>query len=221
MLEAADRAGRLLYENIMYLQHPQHRLVDDIVRSGRIGRVHSLQSVFTFPGPPEGDFRLSPDMGGGAYNDMNRYPLSAALQFLQGKKHRFLRGCAEVRDGLVRSLTADSITDADEQFSFETAFGHPYRSYYEISGDRGSIRVERAYTTPPDMKNRIAVTVNGMDESFTAPSCDHFLSTLEHVCRLIRCGRWHEEHARARDLANLAGMFHDNCVLRKEQKHGA
>ncbi len=220
MLEAADRHGRLLFENLMYLQHPQYKTVKELLLSGRIGRIQSLWSEFSFPGPIEGDFRFDPDMGGGAFNDMNRYPLSAALSFLNGKNHRFLRGSAKIRDGLTLSLQADSITEAGERFSFLTAFNQPYRSFYEISGERGSIRVERAYTTPVDLENRIIVTVDGNDESYNAPANDHFLATIEHVCSLIRSGRWIEEHAMAGALAELAELFHHNCI-RREVKYGA
>ena len=58
MLEAAEKHGRLLYENLMYLQHPQHVAVKSLIASGRIGRVLSLHVEFAFPGPPIGDFRL-------------------------------------------------------------------------------------------------------------------------------------------------------------------
>ncbi len=220
MLEAAGRNGRLLYENLMYLQHPQHQAVKELIMAGSIGRIQSLWSELSFPGPVEGDFRLDPAMGGGAYNDMNRYPLSAALRFLNGKSHRFLRGSAEVRDGLTLSLQADSITEAGERFSFLTAFNQPYRSFYEISGERGTIRVERAYTTPADMVKKIAVTVDGNDQSFSVPPYDHFLGTIERVCSLIRSGRWGGEHAKARTLSLLAGMFQENCI-RREVGHGA
>lgn len=214
MLETADRHGRLLYENLMYLQHPQHRAVKSLVASGGIGRVLSLRSEFAFPGPVENDFRLDPARGGGAFHDMNRYPLSAALFFLEGKAHRFIRGGTEVRDGLTLSLQAESVTDAGERFTFLTAFGLSYRSFYEISGERGVIRVERAYTTPADMVNRISVTIDGHDESFRVPPSDHFLGTIEHVCGLIRSGQWGEEHNRSRKLAELADMFQDNSTRR-------
>lgn len=220
MLDSADRHDRLLYENIMYLQHPQHKTVKALIVSGRIGRVLTLRSEFTFPGPTEGDFRLDPAMGGGAFLDMNRYPLSAALYFLEGKTHRLLRGRTEVRDGLTWSLQSDSVTKMGEEFSILTAFGQSYRSFYEISGERGSVRVERAYTTPANMENKIAVTIDGRDESFIVPPYDHFLGTIEHVCNLINGGRWGEEHERARELAVLAGMFHDYCI-RREAGHDA
>ncbi len=213
MLEAAEHHGRLLYENLMYLQHPQHKIVKEFIAAGRIGRVLSLRSEFAFPGPGDGDFRLDQDMGGGAFHDMNRYPLSAALYFLEGKKHRFLRGSVEASEGLTMSLQADSITEAGENFSFLTAFGLTYRSFYDITGELGNIRVERAFTTPADMENRITMTVNGRDESFTAPPSDHFLGAIEHVCSLIHGGQWGNEHLRTMQLAELAGMFHDNCEL--------
>ena len=62
------------------------------------------------------------------------------------------------------------------------------------------------------MKNIIAVTVDAMDESFYVPPSDHFLNTIEHVCDLIRGGKWGAEHERARQLAELAGMFNNSCI---------
>lgn len=215
MLDAAERNGRLLYENLMYLQHPQHKIVKEFLSSGGIGRVLSMRSEFAFPGPVEGDFRLDSAMGGGAFHDMNRYPLSAAMFFLEGKTHHIFKSRAEVRGDLNVLFEAESVTEAGEEFSFVVAFGQPYRSFYEIRGERGTIRVERAYTTPADMKNMIAVTVDGRDESFYVPPSDHFLNTIEHVCNLIRNGGWSAEHERARQLAELAGMFYGNCTKRE------
>lgn len=218
MLQAADSCGRLLYENLMYLRHPQHAAVKALIDGGLIGHLLSLRSEFAFPGPTAGDFRLDPAMGGGAFHDMNRYPLSAALYFLTGKSHRFVRGGAQEREGLNLSLRAESLTDAGEEFSFQVAFGQRYRSFYQINGERGVIRVERAYTTPSDMENRISVTVDGRDESFSVPPDDHFLGAIEHVCDLVRGGRWDMEHDRSGRLAALADMFQDNCI-REEPAH--
>jgi NDP-hexose-3-ketoreductase len=212
MLEAAERNGRLLFENLMYLHHPQHLSVKRLIATGRIGRILALRSEFAFPGPGEHDFRRDPAMGGGAFHDLNRYPLSAALYFLKGKTHSFLRGSAVVRDGLTLSLQADSRTEAGEEFSFLVAFGQSYRCFYEISGQLGVIRVERAFTTTADMENRIKVTIDGRDESFSMAPHDHFFGAIEHVCGLIRTGRWETEHAQAQELAALAGMFQDNCL---------
>ncbi len=218
MLESADRNGRLLFENLMYLQHPQHGIVKSLVGQGRIGRVTALYSEFAFPGPAAGDFRLDPDRGGGAFHDMNRYPLSAALTFLEGESYRFVRGEKAVRDGLTMSLQAEAVTSSDERFTFLTAFGQSYRSFYELRGCCGSIRVERAFTTPADMVNRIILAVDGREESLDVEPHDHFLATIDHVCDLLQRGCWTYEHERSRKLAGLADLFLDACS-EKEDGH--
>lgn len=216
MLDAAKANDRLLYENLMYLQHPQHRMVQELIVSGRIGRVTSFHAEFAFPGPAHGNFRLDPAMGGGAFHDMNRYPLSAALFFLKGTRHRFIRAHGEERNGLNRSFEGASLTEAGERFTFLIAFDLPYRSFYEITGELGSIRVERAFTTPPDLENRIAVkTANGANEIHLSPLCDHFLAMIDHACGLIRGGTWDAEHERSMQLATLADLMQENCT-RKE-----
>jgi NDP-hexose-3-ketoreductase len=212
ILEAAERHGRLLFENLMYLQHPQHAAVKSLIASGRIGRVLSLHVEFVFPGPAEGDFRLDPASGGGAFHDLNRYPLSAALHFLSGRQHRFLKGTIKEREGLNIAMTAETISDEGERFSFEIAFGQPYRSFYLITGERGTIRVERAFTTPAEMENRVEMYVDGKDESFSVSPCDHFLATIDHVCSLIRNGKWEDVHDRTRRLAGLAQMVINGCT---------
>lgn len=211
MLDAAEQHGRLLYENLMYLQHPQHGIVKSLVEQGRIGRVTALHSEFAFPGPNSGDFRLDPSMGGGAFHDMNRYPLSAALTFLEGASYRFVCGERTVRDGLTMSLQAEAVTSCDERLTFLTAFGQTYRSFYELRGSCGSIRVERAYTTPADMANRIVLAVNGREETLTVEPHDHFLATIDHVCGLLQRGNWTYEHERSRKLAGLAELFLEAC----------
>lgn len=215
MLDAAGRHKRLLFENLMYLQHPQHTAVKQLITAGHIGKILSLRSEFAFPGPPAGDFRLNPAMGGGAFHDMNRYPLSAALFFLEGKQHTFIRGNRKTHNGLNLAFRAQSVTDAGEHFSFLLAFGQPYRSFYEIRGEQGSIRLERAYTTPADMENKIIVSRDNREESINTQCCDHFLSTLDHVCGVIRSGIWTKEHNRARELAALAEKFQEQCLRRE------
>ena len=219
MLEAAECNGRLLYENLMYLQHPQHRMVKSLIDAGRIGSLVSLHSEFAFPGPAAGDFRLDPSCGGGAFHDMSRYPLSAAQHFLTGNSYRFETGSSDVHNGLVRSLWAEAVTDRAERFTFLTAFGQSYRSFYEIHGTLGTLRVDRAYTTPADLENVITMKLNDREEMFRVPPFDHFLGTIDHVCGLIRSGAWSREHQRSAKLAALADMFLAACP-EKGDGHG-
>lgn len=205
MTACAEENGLLLFENLMYLQHPQHAAVKRLIVEGRIGRVNGMTTVFRFPGPVKGDFRLDPLCGGGAFHDLNRYPLSAALYFLDGTSYRLLQCSAVAENGLNLSVQASYVTSAGEFLSLSIGFGYQYESFYEIKGDRGSIRVDRAYTTPADMVSRVRMNCGGKDASFDVPPRDHFLDTIEHVCRLIATGgNFMEELTRSRKLAHLA-----------------
>lgn len=211
MLSAAGKRGVLLYENLMYLQHPQHAAVKRCIEQGHIGRITSFRTAFGFPAPPAGNFRLDPAMGGGAFHDLNRYPLSAASYFLQGDAYRF-RGISIDRERLNMAMHGVAATSADEAFSFSIAFGQQYESYYEIIGELGKIRVDRAYTTPADLANKVRVLRGGDDASFIVPPADHFLLTINHVAGLIRrCGDFREQHARSLRLARLADAMERGC----------
>ena len=218
MLSCAGKRGLLLYENLMYLHHPQHAAVKGMVDAGRIGRVSSLRSVFGFPFPAEGNFRLDPGRGGGAFHDLARYPLSTALHFLQGDAYRF-KGFALDRNGLNTAMHGTAFSSAGEIFSFSIAFGQQYESYYEIIGELGKIRVDRAYTTPADLANLVRVTCGGRDASFTVPPCDHFRLMIEHVCAIVRNGgNFGEIHQRTRSLAHLADQMEKGCSHEEERR---
>ena len=211
MLAAAEANGRLLYENIMYLHHPQHAAVRGLIAEGTIGRVTTLRTVFAIPLPQQGNFRLDPARGGGAFHDLVRYPLSAALYFLQAPPADF-RGFSLERSGLTLAVHGLARTAADETFVFTVAFGQQYESYYELIGEEGKIRVDRAFTTPAELANRIMVLRGGDDASFTHPPADHFGLMLDHVCALVRGeGDFRTEHDRTRKIARLADEIEKGC----------
>lgn len=211
MLAAAERNGRLLYENLMFLHHPQHGVVKELIASGRIGRVVVLRSSFGFPLPKSGNFRLDPLQGGGAFNDLARYPLGTALHFLATLPEGF-RGHALYRDSLNTGLHGTAVTRGGELFSYSMAFGQQYESYYEVVGETGKIRLDRAYTTPADLAGRIQLVQGDVSSEIQLPPADHFQLMIEHVCALVQQGKgWQELHDRTGLLARLADEMERGC----------
>jgi hypothetical protein len=98
-----------------------------------------------------------------------------------------------------------------EFLTFSIAFGQSYASYYELVGERGRIRVERAFTTPADLANRIEVTVDGEDASFIVPAADHFRLLLDHACALIRGGDFYGPGELSKRLALFARLMYEGC----------
>jgi len=211
MLAAAEANSRLLYENLMFLHHPQHAVVREIVASGRIGRVRSLRGVFTIPFPGKGDFRLDPAQGGGSLHDQARYPLGAAL-FHLGPRLGSFRGHASWHDGLNLAVDGTAVAGGGEIFSYSLAFGRQYQCYYEMVGEGGLVHLERAFTTPPDLPGRIRVLVGSDVSEVTVPPCDHFQRMIDEVAALIAGGGdFRRYHDRSRLLARLAREMEEGC----------
>ncbi|OGU14813.1 MAG: hypothetical protein A2076_18645 [Geobacteraceae bacterium GWC2_53_11] len=204
----AEAAGLLAFENIMYLQHPQHGLIKKMIADGTVGVMTGLNCVFTIPAPAAGTFRLDPQQGGGAFHDLNRYPLSAARFFLKGDLAEIVHCDATWKNGMVEAMNAKAITATGEQFTFSIAFGQPYRSFYEILGTQGTLRLERAFTPPPDHACRLEIYRHDGNETIFMPAHDHFLLTIDHIAALIAGGSdYSVEHEHARSLARMADRF--------------
>jgi len=212
ILECAARNARLIYENQMFLFHPQHEIVKTLIESERIGRVVALRAFFGFPFPKTGDFRLDPDQGGGAFHDLARYPLGIALHLLKGRLRDF-KGQSLWHDGLNTAVNGTALTDADELFSFTILFGQQYESLYEVIGDKGKIRLERAFTTPHDYSNRIILTEGSTVTEIPVPPADHFQLMIEDISDIILTGRdFSFLNRRAALIARLADDMERGCL---------
>jgi len=211
ILDCAVRNNRLIYENQMFLFHPQHAIVQSLIEAGRIGRVVALRAFFGFPVPKTGDFRLDPDQGGGAFHDLARYPLGIAVHLLKGGLRNF-RGQSLRHDGLNTAVTGTALTDADELFNFTILFGQQYESLYEVVGDAGKIRLERAFTTPGDYPNRIILTEGSAVTEIPVPPADHFQLMIEDISDIILTGRdFSFLNRRAAFIARLADDMERGC----------
>lgn len=75
----ADAATGLVFaEALMVRHHPQWTSVSELIRSGAIGTVTSVQVSMSFTVENPDDYRLAPEMGGGAIYDLAGYCIFAA-----------------------------------------------------------------------------------------------------------------------------------------------
>ena len=98
MVQAARENNRLLVEAVSCMWHPRMIRLIDYVKAGKIGEVISIDSSFTFPASLEGNYRLSPAMGGGALFDVGVYPLHAITALIGDEASVVIKSC-EVKIG--------------------------------------------------------------------------------------------------------------------------
>jgi predicted dehydrogenase len=75
MKDAAKESGKLLVEAVWARWHPRFIRAVEIVKSGEIGQLSSIESEFSFMAKLSGDYRNEVAMGGGALLDIGTYQL--------------------------------------------------------------------------------------------------------------------------------------------------
>ena len=73
MIAGAQANGVQLVESFMYRHHPRILAAKEMVRSGMIGEIRTIESAFTFKLENADDIRYQPEMGGGALMDVGCY----------------------------------------------------------------------------------------------------------------------------------------------------
>ena len=186
MIATARSSDRLLFENLMFVQHPQHGFVKDIISSGRIGTLRTLRSVFGFNLQNPANFRLNSGMGGGSCADLLTYAVGTVELFNLGDLRDPL-GFIINKDGLDLEAHGIARIADDATFAFSISFRQHYESYYELIGDAGIARLDRAYTTPPDVANRLLLRSGTGEENIPLPAADQFAETIKLFVRLLSC----------------------------------
>jgi predicted dehydrogenase len=98
MVEAARQSDRLLVEAVWSRWHPRMVRLVEYVHAENFGEITSISSSFTYPASIEGNYRLSPEMGGGALFDIGVYPLHAMAALLGDTSDVVIEKC-DVKTG--------------------------------------------------------------------------------------------------------------------------
>ena len=151
MIQTAKDCDRVLVEAVWSRWHPRMIRMVELVNSGSIGEVNSIDASFTFPASIEGNYRQTPEMGGGALFDIGVYPLHAIAAIVGDNAQIAIKKC-EVNAGPTGiDLTTtwqmrinDSIT-ATGLASFEM----PEKQSLVVSGEKKTITFvgDQAFTS--------------------------------------------------------------------------
>jgi predicted dehydrogenase len=114
MFEAAERNGTVLLESYPYWFQPQMQALRELIASGAIGAVRSVNASFGFQlGTPNTNIRFNPELGGGALLDAGSYAVSLVSVVM---------GCAPARV-TARSTMTDTGVDMSTMALMEYADG--------------------------------------------------------------------------------------------------
>lgn len=160
VMHAATDANRHVVEAFMYRLHPSWIRVKELVDSGRIGELATVQSFFSYFNNDPNNIRNQVGAGGGALYDIGCYCINLS---------RFLFGSEPVVESatIQRDETGtDTVTSAILAFDRGTAtFTCSTRleddQRVHIYGSKGRISIEIPFNVPTDQPSRISISEGG------------------------------------------------------------
>ena len=136
---AAESAGRLCAEALMWRYHPQTDLARSLVRQGAIGDLLLVRAALTRD-VPEGDIRRVRNLGGGSYLDLGCY-CASALRLFGGDPQRVHAEAVYDDDGVDLRMVASLRLENGVLGQLDVGLTHTRRDELELVGSTGSLLV--------------------------------------------------------------------------------
>ena len=157
LIEARDRAGVLIQEAFMVRYHPQWLRVRELVRSGRIGTLRSVQGFFSYNNRDPQNIRNIADIGGGGLYDIGCYPITGARFVFEGEPARVMGLIERDPEWGIDRLTSAILEFAGGHATFTCSTQIvPYQRIH-FFGTSGRIEIEIPFNAPPDRPCRIFI----------------------------------------------------------------
>lgn len=151
LVEAGKKHPELkLMEAFMYRHHPQWVKAKEIVNSGGIGTLRTIQSFFSYGNLDAENYRNDPVFGGGGLMDIGCYSISLS-RFIFDAEPKRVSGIVEFDPELRVDRLATALMDFEKGTSQFTCSMQivPYQRV-NIFGTTGRVEIEIPFNAPPD-----------------------------------------------------------------------
>ena len=184
MAAAAVGAGRVLMEAYMSAFHPRRERVIKLARSGALGRLTSLRSVFTFTNRDETNYRWLPEMGGGAFLDLGIYCLEPLIA-IAGEPLRLTAAQTTAPSGVDATFEAELEFAGGVRGEVLVSFAAPEEQSLEVVGSTARLRVERAFTAGRKDTTIELRHTDGRREKLRTDGVDPYRAMVEHFAAVV------------------------------------
>ena len=194
MVAVCAAEGVLVMEAFMYRLHPMWRLVMDLVRSGSIGEVRAVTTIFSYFNDDPANIRNIPEVGGGALYDIGCYAVNASRLVFGGEPDgikSLVRRDPDLGTDIVTSALLD-FGGRTASFTCSTQMESDQR--VDIHGTDGRIVVDIPFNIPPDVPTKVHL-VSGGDppvrphvETHEVPAVNQYTVQADVFSECIRTG---------------------------------
>jgi predicted dehydrogenase len=188
-----DRTGLVIEEAFMVRTHPQWLAVREEVRSGRIGELRAIQTLFSYFNRDPANVRNDASIGGGALMDIGCYPVTLSRFLFEEEPSRVIASIDRDPEFGTDRLTSALLEFPRGQSAFTCSTQLVPAQRVQVLGTKGRIEVEIPVNAPPDQPCRITVD-EGRDVfgtgkvARTFEVCDQYTIQAEMFARAVREG---------------------------------
>jgi predicted dehydrogenase len=190
--EARQKSGLLVAEAFMVRFHPQWRQVRDIVRSGRLGEVRAIHTIFSYYLADPGNIRNQASIGGGGLYDVGCYAINTARYVFGGEPEKVI-GLFNMDPALGTDRMMSGLAEfADSRhLAFTCATQLVLCQSVQILGTRGRIEVELPFNAPAGAETSIFIDdgrdlAGGGREQIRLPACNQYTLQADAFSRAVQ-----------------------------------
>jgi NDP-hexose-3-ketoreductase len=177
--EIATKNRLVFAEHYSFLHHGQHKIVKNLIKDGKIGKVLKLSGQYLYPMPSTNDIRLKSDILGGVSHDSLGYPIAAGLFFITTNPLNAVSSIKINKELNIDQYCSFNINFGETEACGEVGMGECYQSNYKIIGALGTINVHRAYSVEPDYEAVVSLKIKNITTEFTIPKSNQIREFLK------------------------------------------
>ena len=158
LVAARERTGKLVAEAFMVRHNPQWQRTRELARSGAIGEVRAIQTIFSYFLRDPANVRNRADIGGGGLYDIGCYAIATA-RYVFGTEPLRVAALIE-RDpnmGIDRLTSALLEFPGGRHLTFSCSTQASLHQHVTVLGTTGRIEVPVPFNPPNDRPNRIVI----------------------------------------------------------------
>jgi predicted dehydrogenase len=184
MIDCAQRCNRLLVEAVWTRWHPRFKRIAEVVASGEIGELSTIDSQFTFKSEMTENYRLDPALGGGALLDIGCYQINAWVALTNGAKDLKINTVERKLGPTKIDLTTEVYATINNSIKAHliSSFDFDAPQKLKIDGRSGSVATEsgESFST---WREPSSLRVNDRIEQFY--SVDAFVEMIQQVSEQV------------------------------------
>jgi predicted dehydrogenase len=186
-------AGRVhIMEAFMVRFHLQWLRARELVRSGALGELRSIQVAFSYFNDDPGNIRNMADLGGGALYDIGCYPIVAGRFFFEGEPERVIALVdRDPRFGTDRTTSALADFGQGRRLDFTVSTQSVSYQRLQLVGTKKRLEIRIPFNAPLGEATQIflddgAQLADASAVAETLPACDQYTLQGDAFAKVVR-----------------------------------